>query len=661
MQSLVGRCLIARFTGVYVRKGRVEELHTAALGLLLVSGLESIGKIEQSLQTAGTAHQQIAQMLAYGNHEIEGIETLAQNLVKKFERSGIVAGKGGIHHLERVLVIKNIEYALNILLADLRAAESHCLVEKGEGIAHCAIGLAGNQMQRLLIYAHSLLGGNPAEIAHHVSHTNAVEVIGLATGEYGRYDFVLLRGAENENRVCRRLLKGFEKSIESLLRKHVHLVYDIDAVLAHLRRNLHLFHQQLYVLHAVVGSGIELVDAVGAAFREGETALALAAWVHIGRRVGAVDGLCENSGSGGLAHSPRAAEKIGVRQLAPEDGILQRAGDIVLSDESLKGIGAIFAGRYYIIRHKSSVLSNPTNLIKNWSIHNFCVSLHDMNSRRLKYILCLLLLCTGLECGAQIRVYTRKARLSDFPAKTTKVVLSGFDILDVTLQNEIKSRWRISPFEFCSPDELPALLASPRNYVLYISTDKSGLAYMHLEKGGRKEGFSSMDNKLKVLSIPFSPSNMSTGRELNFLPAIISIIQAYVEGCLLSENLNYKGLEAYNGNLGRYKRRNIYISREDLSPAIPGRDSLESKLSGIEFTDEYTADSLFTEASREALIGFCIKSEKPGPKALSYQFIVRADNHELLYFKKNKYTEADKCGFSSKALKKIRTEHKFKR
>ena len=51
---------------------------------------------------------------------------------------------------------------------------------------------------------------------------------------------------------CRRLLEGFEESVEGRLGKHVHLVDDIYAVTAYLRRYLDLLHQSFYVLDTVV-------------------------------------------------------------------------------------------------------------------------------------------------------------------------------------------------------------------------------------------------------------------------------------------------------------------------------------------------------------------------------------------------------------------------
>ena len=59
----------------------------------------------------------------------------------------------------------------------------------------------------------------------------------------------------------------------------------------------------------------------------------------------------------------------------------------------------------------------------------------------IKTLLCLTLLL-GLSgtSFAQGKLYTRKARLEDFPARTVKVVTSGSSILESTFREEITSR-----------------------------------------------------------------------------------------------------------------------------------------------------------------------------------------------------------------------------
>ena len=73
---------------------------------------------------------------------------------------------------------------------------------------------------------------------------------------------MLLGGGKDEDGVRRRFLKSLQEGIESRRREHMHLVYDIDAVLAHLRRDLNLVHQFLDGIDTIVRSGIKLVYAV---------------------------------------------------------------------------------------------------------------------------------------------------------------------------------------------------------------------------------------------------------------------------------------------------------------------------------------------------------------------------------------------------------------
>ena len=55
--------------------------------------------------------------------------------------------------------------------------------------------------------------------------------------------------------------------------------------------------------------------------------------------------------------------------------------------------------------------------------------------------------------GAQAQINTKKVKISDFTEKVTKVVLTGNDFFDLSLQDEVKARWRVSPYEFCTWEE----------------------------------------------------------------------------------------------------------------------------------------------------------------------------------------------------------------
>ena len=111
----------------------------------------------------------------------------------------------------------------------------------------------------------------------------------------------------------------------------MHLVDYIDGVLADLRRYLNLLHQSLDVIDSVVGGGIKFVYAVRTSLIEGNAGFALTARFHIRGGMLAVDGFGKDTRRTGLADSSRTAEQIRMRQLVPEDGILEGFCNIVLT------------------------------------------------------------------------------------------------------------------------------------------------------------------------------------------------------------------------------------------------------------------------------------------------------------------------------------------
>ena len=279
---------------------------------------------------------------------------------------------------------------------------------------------------------------------------------------------------------------------------------------------------------------------------------------------------------------------------------------------------------------------------------------------KMKCIICALLSMICLSANAQFKVYTRKARMADFPAKTTIVVLSGNELLDIALKNEISSRWRVSPFDFSDSDELASLQKNPSVYVLYMSVDESGIVFLNLEKGGDKKSFQSLNSRMDIIRVPFCARDFSTGREITYLSAMIDVIQHYMEQSLLHEGIAYTSIDNMDKTLARGRKKKIYIAREDLSEDVAGRDSLENFGKGIMISDAFTVDSLFSAASRDALIGFCISGSAPSAKGVNYQIIVSADRHNLMYYKRSKYTTKGQRGFSLKALNYIRKEHKYR-
>ena len=249
-----------------------------------------------------------------------------------------------------------------------------------------------------------------------------------------------------------------------------------------------------------------------------------------------------------------------------------------------------------------------------------------MSTKRLKYILVLASLLLPLLCSGQISVFTKKQRIADFAAKTTKIVLTGDDAFDHCLKSEIASRWRISPYEFCSKAEYENNKSSSKYYFLHTEKMPSGLTEMILTRGGGKGGSSNLDSHLDVVSVPV---------DIRYMPIIIDIIQNYVEDAKVSETKGMLGLKSYNGNLRKVARKKIYYANRE---------------------DEYFTDSLIYN-SAPCLVAFSITPDKPSPKAKVALFIASADTHELYYYKKRKFSvEADRS-FSEKEQRDLEREH----
>ena len=119
-----------------------------------------------------------------------------------------------------------------------------------------------------------------------------------------------------------------------------------------------------------------------------------------------------------------------------------------------------------------------------------------------------------LMAGAQAQINTKKVKISDFTEKITKVVLTGNDFYDIALQDEVKARWRVSPYEFCTWEEFQRDRNSSDFYFLLTTSSQfkketePGLDLLSLVKGGTGATINSM---LEVVFIPFAPAEDPSG------------------------------------------------------------------------------------------------------------------------------------------------------
>ncbi len=230
------------------------------------------------------------------------------------------------------------------------------------------------------------------------------------------------------------------------------------------------------------------------------------------------------------------------------------------------------------------------------------------------------------DASGQGRQYTRKARLEDFPTRTTKVVIGGMSFLDLAFREEISIRWRISPYEFCTPDDYEALKSDSAFYFLRIASDR-GVAFLILTKGGREDDADNLRKPFEVIRIPIASVGDPSGKELMFMGAFIDIMQAFVEDAMVSDNAAYSGLKWYNSR--KLNGKSIYVNDVD------------------------AVDSLYLAGERDALLGITVAPTAISSGSRCYKMLVSADSHELYYYSSRRYGGSKDTEFTDKEIRQF--------
>ena len=258
----------------------------------------------------------------------DGAGKLAQNLVRNLaqKRAGIVRMHGA--------VAKNAQ-----------------LLQRGERVAHAALGMARHDGERLVVVIEALLLAHVGQAMLDILVADAVEIEALAAREDGLQNLLRIGGAQHKDHVCRRLLERLEQRVERRRREHVNLVDDIDLVLAAHRGKVDGVDDLLaHIVHARAACGIELVD-IGVVALGDELALLTGAVGHAAacalgaRRLGvaAQQRLGKDARHGGLARAARSAEQVRVGQASLGDGVLERRDDMLLAHHGVEGERAILS------------------------------------------------------------------------------------------------------------------------------------------------------------------------------------------------------------------------------------------------------------------------------------------------------------------------------
>ena len=275
-----------------------------------------------------------------------------------------------------------------------------------------------------------------------------------------------------------------------------------------------------------------------------------------------------------------------------------------------------------------------------------------------KFLILITAVMLPILASGQAQITTKKAKIADFPNKVTKVVMPGNAFYDGAFQEVISSRWRVSPFEFCSLSEFDKLKGSDQYYFMMLTQgqfkneNEPGLQFITLIKGGA-DAAKGIDSMLEVVTVPFAAADFPSGRELIYLPALIDIIQNYTMSSIEKDFSNLGGLSAYATNLTKANKMEIVFAEDDLSDEITDADKAAMAEKNISITDSEEVDALADGKGSNTLVSYTVAPEEPVAGSFCYKMLIDTNTHELYYFRKHKISKKLSKGFLSEDIKRI--------
>lgn|SRR5574344_102994 len=242
-----------------------------------------------------------------------------------------------------------------------------------------------------------------------------------------------------------------------------------------------------------------------------------------------------------------------------------------------------------------------------------------------KYFLLAVLLLCSIQMFGQGKLYTRKIKLQDFPASTLKVVTGSGSFLEMSVKEEVAARWRISPYEFCTPEEYQKLHTDNSLYFLRL-VQEDGIAFLQLSKGGRDDDEDNLKKPFDIVKVPIASVDSPSGKELLMMGAFVDILQNFVEDATASDRVAYAGLGGCETKKLTGKR--VYVNTDSV-------------------------DSLYEAAKPNALLGISISPAEITFRSYCYKMLISADTHELFYYKKTRYKGPSDAMFSESEIRQF--------
>ena len=260
--------------------------------------------------------------------------------------------------------------------------------------------------------------------------------------------------------------------------------------------------------------------------------------------------------------------------------------------------------------------------------------------------------------AAQAQLTTRKVKIEDFTEKVTKVVLTGNVFFDATFEEEIKNRWVISPYEFCTLEEFDKIKTDPDYYFLikvkgqFRRESEPGLEFLSVLKGG-PEAEKGLDRMMDLITFPLAAADSPSGRETVFLPLILDIIQQHIISSTETDLVAYSSLGAYSNNLGHIRDCLTVLAEDDLSSEITPVVRRIYIKSSVTVEDTDVVDRYVADNAPGTVVSYTVCPEDPQPGSFCYKMLIDVENSELCYFRKHRITRKTGPGFLLEDIKRI--------
>ena len=255
----------------------------------------------------------------------------------RFQRQTCIPLQNSIAKRAHAVKVRAAKHRRHVLIGQLSFAVRNAGIRNRKHITNAPCTCARDCRNRFPVVLFPDAIKNLFQLLFQIRLRNELEVKPHTARKNGRRNLMRFGRCQNKHRVRGRLFERLQKGVESLHGKHVNFVHNVHLVLPRHGRILHLFAKVAHLVHAVVGSGVNLVDIQVFRTSERLTRRALSA-----RRAvyGAftVDCLRENFRNTRLTRSARAAKQICVPDTSAFDLVFQYRDDMFLPNDVRKAL-----------------------------------------------------------------------------------------------------------------------------------------------------------------------------------------------------------------------------------------------------------------------------------------------------------------------------------